>query len=112
MSYRFLLLALLAGLAACNNAADDEGREVKQYSIEQLYKSVDSYYGGISSDDEDILVSSNETGIYNVFLINLASGKRTQLTNSTVESAFSNGFVPGTRNFIYNSDKGGNENSL
>ncbi len=111
MSYRFLLIALVAGLAACNNAAEDEGREVKQYSIEQLYKSVDSYYGGISSDDEDILVSSNQTGIFNVFGINLASGERTQLTNSTQESFFSNGFVPGTRNFIYNADKGGNENN-
>lgn len=110
---RQILIAVASLLfIACNNAdKNDEGREVKTYSIEQFYKSVDSYNGGISSDDEELLITSNETGIYNVYKINLATGNREQLTQSTKESFFANGFVPGTRHFIYSADKGGDENT-
>jgi len=56
------------------------------------------------------VVSSNESGIYNVYEIDIASGQKKALTNSAKESFFANDYVPGTANFIYNADKGGNEN--
>lgn len=99
---------LLLTLVACNNSVE-ENRQVKSYSIEQFYKSIESYRGGLSADDADLLVSSNETGIFNVYKINLETGNREQLTHSTQESYFARGFVPGTRHFLYSADNGGNE---
>ena len=108
-----LLIALPAILlfsCASNDKKEEAPRDVKQYSIEQFYKSTQVGGGSISSDDAELLVSSNESGIYNVYEIDIASRQKKALTNSIKESVFANDYVPGTANFIYNSDKGGDEN--
>ena len=55
-------------------------------------------------------MSSNESGIYNAYEIDIASGQKKALTNSTKESVFANDYVPGSNSFIYSADKGGDEN--
>ena len=63
-----LLIALPAILlfsCASNDKKEEVPRDVKQYSIEQFYKSTQVGGGSISSDDSKLLVSSNESGIYN-----------------------------------------------
>jgi dipeptidyl aminopeptidase/acylaminoacyl peptidase len=109
------LLIILFGimLANCNNAetkTEPAAQEVKQYSIEQFYKSSNAGGGSFSSDESKLLISSNESGIYNAYEIDIASGQKKALTNSTKESIFANDYVPGTFNIIYGADKGGNEN--
>lgn len=83
---------------------------VKQYSIEQFYENI-SIGGGSFNDAEDkLLVNSNETGIYNVYEIDLASGELTQRTTSEEESFFAEAYFPGEDRFLYSYDQGGNEN--
>jgi len=113
---RILLLSIsfLVWLSACNsnNTAgekEEAPKEVKQYTIEQLYKSSEVFGGDISSDDKKMLVTSNESGIYNIYEVDIATGQKQAITRSDKESIFANGYVPGTTNIIYNSDKGGNE---
>jgi len=109
----FLFASLSTLLTACNNNItvknEDLSREVKQYSIDQFYKSSEVFGGDISADNKKMLVSSNETGIYNVYEIDIAGGQKEALTNSASESIFAQSYVPGTTNIIYSSDKGGNE---
>jgi Tol biopolymer transport system component len=108
---RIFYYSSLALLCSCaSNEKAEQTREVKQYTIEQFYKSSQVGGGFFNSDDSKLLVNSNESGIYNAYEIDIASGQKKALTNSTNESIFGNDFVPGTGNFIYNSDKGGNEN--
>jgi len=64
-----------------------------------------------SPDESKLLISSNETGVYNVFEINIADGSKRQITNSTTESCFAVEYVYGTSQVLYSADKGGNENS-
>ncbi|MFM9908152.1 MAG: TolB family protein [Chitinophagaceae bacterium] len=98
----------------CNSNTDKKtdsaARNVKQYTIEQFYKSSNAGGGFFSSDESKLLVNSNESGIYNAYEIDIASGDKKALTTSTKESIFGNDYVPGTHHLIYNSDKGGNEN--
>jgi dipeptidyl aminopeptidase/acylaminoacyl peptidase len=116
MNQNKLLLIAVIALASCKSGSENKAetdsspREVAQYSIEQFYKSSGIYGGSISSDDKTMLVGSNESGIFNAFEIDLATGQRTALTNSTGESIWVNDYVPGTRNILFSSDKGGNEN--
>jgi dipeptidyl aminopeptidase/acylaminoacyl peptidase len=107
-SWALLCLAVVS----CNVAetTTDKPREVKQYSIEQFYKNTAIGGGAFSSDDRYMLVSSNESGIFNAYEIDIATGDRKKLTDSKKESVFANDYVPGTRHVIYSSDKGGNEN--
>src|SRR5262245_56265351 len=102
-------------LAACNsNSTEDKSAKPvapKQYSIQQLYKTKNIGGAAFNKDDSKIIVQNNETGIYNVYEINLADTSMKALTVSAKESYFTEDYVPGTDMLIYNADQGGNENS-
>ncbi|MBL7698981.1 MAG: S9 family peptidase [Chitinophagaceae bacterium] len=110
LSLFILVTFIVISCGDTSEATADASRQPKQYSIEQFYKSSQIGGGAFSSDDNFMLVSSNESGIFNAYEINIASGDKRALTSSTKESVFANDYVPGTRNIIYSSDKGGNEN--
>ena len=110
---RLTYAALALVFFSCNtsdSSNESQPRDVKQYTIEQFYKSTQVGGGFLSSDDSKLLVSSNESGIYNAYEIDIASGGKKALTNSTKESVFANSYVPGSTSFIYSADKGGDEN--
>ncbi len=65
--------------------------------------------GFFSHDDSRLLVHSNESGIYNVYSIDLASGERTALTQSDSSSVFAVSFFPEDDRFLYRMDDNGNE---
>lgn len=106
---RITLIALMAVLAFIS-CKQEPKIEVKQYSIEQFYKNKQIRGGAFSPDETKMLITSNESGIYNLYEINLADGSQNQLTNSMVESFFGIGYIyDGTNRVLYSSDKGGNE---
>jgi len=81
----------------------------KKYSIEQFYGN-NRIGGGVFSDNESkLLVSSDESGIFNVYEIDIATGDKTQKTFSEKESFFAIDYLPGTNQILYSADKGGNE---
>src|SRR5687768_947904 len=84
---------------------------VKQYTIEQFYKTVAFGGGDFNKQEDKILVHDNSSGIFNVYEIDLATKEKKQLTQSVKESYFEIGYVPGTNDFLYSADKGGNENN-
>src|SRR5687768_10661973 len=104
-----LLLLLLCNSGKGQTIAK-KSQPPRQYSIGQFYKNIKFLGGSLSTDDKKILLTSNESGIYNSYEIDLATGERKPLTTSAKESIFSSSYVPGTNDVIYSSDKGGNEN--
>ena len=111
MRYFSILLPALAFLSSCNNNGTSAKKEVKQYTIEQFYKTKNISGGFFNKDETKIAVNNNQTGIYNVYEINLADTSMKAVTNSAKESLFVNDYVTGTDNIIYSADQGGNENS-
>ena len=111
MKKLFYLFPVVFLFACGDNDKSEQPRDVKQYTIEQFYKSIQVGGGSFSSDDAKLLFNSNESGIYNVYEIDIASGQKKALTRSAKESVFAAGYVPGTTNFIYSADKGGDENT-
>lgn len=85
--------------------------KVKQYTIEQFMDTVRLGGASFSSDEKQILFSSNKTGIFNVYTVGTSGGDATQLTSSTKESTFGVSYFPADARFIYTYDRGGNENS-
>lgn len=105
-----LLFSLTAILFSCKQeAADDQAREVKAYTIEQFYQNTRVGGGSFSPDESRLLIHSDESGIFNLYEINIADGSKRQLTSSMVESYFAVEYVPGTDQVLYSADKGGNE---
>ena len=109
MQKLLFILAATSLLAACKNETKAP-REVKQYSIEQFFKTEGVNGGSFNKDESKVLVNSNRSKIFNVYELNLADTTMNAKTNSTVESFFAVDYVPGTDNFLYSADKGGNEN--
>jgi dipeptidyl aminopeptidase/acylaminoacyl peptidase len=84
-------------------------REVKQYTIEQFLNTTLISGSSISHDDQTILFSSNQTGIYNAYSVPVEGGEPTQITNSTTDAVYIVSYLPNDNRFLYRSDKGGNE---
>jgi dipeptidyl aminopeptidase/acylaminoacyl peptidase len=84
---------------------------VKQYTIEQFYKTINYGGGNFNKQENKILLHDNSTGIFNVYEMDLASKAKKPLTQSTKESYFMIDYIPGSNDFLYTADKGGNENA-
>jgi dipeptidyl aminopeptidase/acylaminoacyl peptidase len=104
---RTLTLILICSLLV--SCSEKKPKEVKQYTIDQFYKSTRIFGGSFNSDENKLLISTDKTGIINLFEINLADTSVKQITHSTVESFFALDYVPGTGKILYDADKGGNE---
>ncbi len=103
------LCSLILFQACSRNSAPEI--DIPQYSIEQFYENKRISGGTFSPDETKLLVHSNETGIMNLFEIDIADGSRRQLTHSETESLNAVSYVPSTGEVLYSADKGGDENS-
>ena len=111
MKVRVLLFLLGVLLMAACSAPEAEAPEVpfQTYSIDQFLKTTSVGGGDFNSDETRLLIHSNETGIFNAYTVDIATGEKVPVTQSESESVFAVGFVPGTEKVMYTSDKGGNE---
>ena len=100
-------IAALLVITSCNQ----EVKEVQKYSIETLMSNNRSSGGYFSKDASKLLYSSDKSGVFNLYEVDLNSLKETQVTNSVEESYFAVAYSPLTNEIIYSADKGGNENS-
>ena len=100
----FVLITLFLFIASCTQTY-----KPTKYSIEQFYQNNRIGGGAFSDDETKLLVSSDESGIFNVYEIDIASGEKTQKTFSEKESFFAIDYLPGTNQILYSADKGGDE---
>ncbi len=102
-------LALCVVFASCGTSEEIEEFVPAQYTIEQFYKNKNIFGGSFSADASRLLVTSNQTGIYNAWVLRVNGGKSIQLTNSGEESVFAISFFPEDDRILFSSDKGGDE---
>ena len=103
----FLRVLIFSLILSCN----DTPIIVQEYSIETLMSNNRSSGGYFSKDASRLVYSSDKSGIFNIYEVDLNSFEETQITNSKEESFFTVGYSPLTNEIIYSADKGGNENS-
>ncbi|MCD4732410.1 MAG: prolyl oligopeptidase family serine peptidase [Bacteroidales bacterium] len=106
---KLIYLFLGITIIACSPQGKKAETPVQKYTIEQFYKNLAIYGGSFSHDETKLLVTSNETGIFNLFSIPVDGSDCEQLTNSTVESIFAISYFPEDGRILYSADKGGNE---
>jgi len=99
----FISLFIIIG---CNESPNGG---VAKYDIEEFFNNVAISGGYFSSSEEKLIYSSNQSGIYNIYEVNINDGEVGQLTSSEKESFFIRSYVPDSDSFIYSADKGGNE---
>ena len=99
----FLVVALFAHSCFAFQA------DVKEYTIEQFLKTTSYSGSSFAPDNTKILLSSDETGVFNAYEITIADGSKKQLTDSKTDSVFAIGYFPKDERFLYTADQGGNE---
>jgi dipeptidyl aminopeptidase/acylaminoacyl peptidase len=85
----------------------------KTYSAQQFYNTVSYNLAAgqgrcFAPDGQTLLVSSDETGIFNAYAMSL-DGTKTALTASDIDSTFAETFFPSDDRILVEADKGGNE---
>ncbi len=110
---KIMFCILILAIVSCNQQskkpAEETNRVVKKYTIEQFYKNIDIYGGSFSHDESKLLVTSNESGIFNLVALPIDTSQPVKLTHSTVESLFAISYLPDDNRILYSSDIGGNE---
>ena len=100
---------LLLFMQCQRNSETQETAAPQVYSIEQFMDVVQIFGSSFSPDESKILISSKETGIYNAYEIDIATGEKNALTTSEDDAVFAQTYFPNDDRVIFTSDKGGNE---
>lgn len=82
---------------------------LKQYTMSQLMDIVEIRGASFSPDENKLLISSKETGIFNAVEIDIQTGEKKPLTSSTDNSVFAEAYFPTDNRVVLRSDGGGNE---
>jgi dipeptidyl aminopeptidase/acylaminoacyl peptidase len=104
-----LLAALAAPLAHAQQSDTTTVFTPATYAVADFYRSTKFAGASWSPDRRRILVSSNQTGIWNAYAVPVTGGAAQPLTSSTTNSIFATSYFPRDERILYASDQGGNE---
>lgn len=108
-------------LAACSKPNNEQSNqvveqavaEVPTYNAETFFQTtsfgIAGADGAFSNDGKKLLISSDETGIFNVYELDLETNERKALTQSVIDSSFAVSYMPDNKRFLFSADQGGNE---
>lgn len=117
MKRSLLVLALtgvLTMVAGCSvehvdKAATRTGPS-KTYTMEQFMKTVSIGGSSFNKDETRLLVTSNQSGVFNVYELDLVTGERTPVTEGE-KTTFPVAYMPHDDRILFIRDKEGNENN-
>lgn len=100
-------------LIACKDKKEDQETsqivEIDQYSIEQFMDNENAFANGYSPDKQKVLMTSNRSGIYNMYTTNAAGGPLTPITKSDSASIFGISYFPEDDRILFRMDGNGDE---
>jgi Tol biopolymer transport system component len=103
-----LIILLFFFVAACA-PKKEQTQKPKEYTMTQFMDIVQITGGAFSPDESKVLFSSKETGIFNAYEIDVKTGEKKQLTNSTDNAIQALDYFPNGDQILYSADSGGNE---
>jgi len=105
-----LLLACSEPSNVANKAKDNIAQDsFKSYSAEEFFKTTSVFGSSINANATAVLVSSDQTGIFNIYKQPIDGSAAVQLTDSKIESVFGVSWFPQDDRVLYSADQGGNE---
>jgi len=107
MKQLVVLLMVVSLFLSCNET--DKPREVKKYTIQQFMENTDIYRNSLSFDEKKVLFTSNKSGIYNVYSVNVENNVIEQLTHSEKSAFSSYSYFPNDNRVLIKADNEGDE---
>lgn len=87
----------------------DVALNLKQYTIEQFMDNESVFGGSFSPDNTKLLVTSNRSGIYNMYTVSINGGELTPITSSDSSSIFAVSYFPNDERMLFSADGNGDE---
>jgi dipeptidyl aminopeptidase/acylaminoacyl peptidase len=112
MKKLFLLfsMAIIAfGCKTDQKKSVDIAKNLKQYSIEQMMDNESVFGGSFSTDKSKLLVTSNRSGIYNMYSVSAIDGTFTPISTSDSTSVWATSYFPNDDRILFNMDNNGDE---
>jgi dipeptidyl aminopeptidase/acylaminoacyl peptidase len=97
---------------SCKNETKKEetqAREVEQYTIAQFMDNENAFANSYSADKTKVLMTSNRSGIYNMYTVSALGGEFTPVTQSDSASIFGISFFPDDDRILFRMDGNGDE---
>ena len=109
ISVAFLAIALIWGCKENKETKPSIAENLKTYTIEQMMDNENVFGGSFSTDKSKLLVSSNRSGIYNMYTVPVSGGELMPVTASDSASIFSISYFPKDDRMLFRMDNNGDE---
>lgn len=108
---KLLVIALIAGVWACKEEKKEPSiaETMKTYTISQMMDNESIAGGSFSPDKSKLLVSSNRSGIYNMYTIPTSGGEMLPVTQLDSSSVFAISYFPKDERMLFRMDNNGDE---
>ena len=83
--------------------------EIQQYSIEQFMNNENAFANGYAPDKSKVLMTSNRSGIYNMYTVPASGGELSPITKSDSASVFGISYFPNDDRILFRMDGNGDE---
>ncbi|WP_106793483.1 S9 family peptidase [Aquimarina sp. Aq78] len=109
------LLTLSMGLLLFYSCKQEKKEEIAQpikidqYSIEQFMDNENAFSNGFSADKSKVLMTSNRSGIYNMYTVSTNGGELIPVTKSDSASVFGLSYFPEDDRILFRMDGNGDE---
>jgi len=104
-----MLFSVLTLSCSTNKELVEEKVEVEKYTIDQFMDNEAVFGGSFSTDKSNVLVTSNRSGIYNMYQIPVDSGAYQNVSQSDSTSVFAISYFPEDDRVLFRMDDNGNE---
>lgn len=112
---KYLLYSGLLSLMFLSCKQDKAGpnetatREVKQYSIEQFMNNESTWSNGYNHDNSRVMLTSNRSGIFNIYTTPTTGGTMAPITSSDSTSVWGISYFPKDDRVLFRMDDNGDE---
>lgn len=108
---KILAVALIMSIWACKEEKKEPSiaDTMKTYTISQMMDNESIAGGSFSPDNSKLLVSSNRSGIYNMYTIPTSGGDMMPVTQSDSSSVFAISYFPSDERMLFRMDNNGDE---
>ncbi len=109
ISFLLLVIPLIWACKDEKKIKPDIAETMKSYTIEQMMDNEDIGGGSFSPDKSKLLISSNRSGIYNMYTIPVSGGEMKPITASDSASVFAISYFPQDERMLFRMDGNGDE---
>ena len=102
-------LAASTGAQAATAPAQPVRYNARQFFETTSFGMASSEGVAYSSDGRNLLISSDRTGVFNVYALPVAGGEPVQITRSTTNATVAVSYFPNDGRILFTADQGGNE---